>query len=96
MSIQAGFKTLLVVLAIGAVDGYIYFQPAYAVAPAERSARELAKCIKAGQMAAYRVNQHMMGRVQDASDKKVEAECRKQVQASENRKNLPAYLSESK
>lgn len=95
MNLQAAFKTLLVVLAIGAVTGYGEWNKVHGGTPAERTARSLASCIKAGKMAAYQANPHMMGRSQAASDKKVEAACQaEQVKSASS--ELPAYLSQAK
>jgi len=96
MNPQAAFKTLLVVLAIGAVSGYGQWHKAYGGTPAERSAKELASCIQAGKLAAYQANPIMAGRTQATSDKTIAAACQKQVQEKAANSDLPAYLSQSK
>jgi len=95
MNPQAAFKTLLVVLAIGAVSGYGEWQKVYGGTPAERLAKELASCIAAGRLATYQKG-GWGGASADASNQKAEAACQKQVQAKFANSDLPAYLSQSK
>lgn len=95
MNTQAAFKTLLVVLAIGAVSGYGEWKKVYGGTQAERSAKELASCINAGKLAAYQANPITAGR-DPAASKNLEVACQKQVEAKQANSDLPAYLSQSK
>lgn len=79
MNTQAAFKTLLVVLGIGAITGFQDWRHNEG-APAElRTQRVFAQCMKDRQEAAYRENPLLMGHNSALQNQRFEADCRFQA-----------------
>lgn len=78
MNTQAAFKTLAVVLAIGALTGFNEWRKVYGVPPEVRAQREIAQCVKDRQAAAFRDNPLTFGHHVTQQNQQYEADCRAQ------------------
>lgn len=78
MNTQAAFKTLAVVLAIGALTGFNEWRKVYGVPPEVRAQRDIAQCVKDRQAASFRDNPLKFGHHVTQEKQQFEAECRAQ------------------
>lgn len=78
MNTQAAFKTLAVVLAIGALTGFNEWRKVYGVPPEVRAQRDIAQCVKDRQAASFRDNPLKFGHHVTQENQQFEAECRAQ------------------
>ena len=78
MNTQAVFKTLVVVLAIGALTGYHEWRTVEGAPPEVRAQRDIAQCIKDRQEASYRENPLKFGHYVTQENEQIEADCRAQ------------------
>ena len=78
MNVQAAFKTLAIVLAIGALTGYAEWRKTDGAPPEVRAARELWQCTHDRQTAAFRANPLTFGHNVTQQNQRFEAECRAQ------------------
>lgn len=96
MNTQAAFKTLLVVLGIGAITGFKEWHHIYGGTPAEQAQRQIASCIREREMALYQASG---GLVESRADKtkraRIPGECRATVQASSSEPEPLPYLDAS-
>ena len=78
MNTQAAFKTLAVVLAIGALSGFNEWRKVYGVPPEVRAQRDIVQCVKDRQAASFRDNPLKFGHHVTQENQRFEAECRAQ------------------
>lgn len=79
MNLNAAFKTLLVVLGIGAVTGFNEWRHVYGGTPEEQAKREIAQCIRDREQASYQTSMFTMGREAKAQKDGIKSECEKLV-----------------
>lgn len=65
MNIQAAFKTLLVVAAIGGITGFEQWHSIYGGTPEEQAQRAIAKCVKEREIQDYRAHPFSKGEDKD-------------------------------
>jgi hypothetical protein len=75
MNMQAAFKTLMVVLVIGAITGFSEWRHIYGGTPEERATREISQCIRDREQTAYQANMFAMGRNAAAQKAGIKTEC---------------------
>lgn len=96
MNTQAAFKTLLVVLGIGAITGFKEWHHTYGGTPAEQAQRQIASCIREREMALYQASD---GIVESKADKikrdRFPSECKATVEASMPKPAPLPYLDAS-
>jgi hypothetical protein len=75
MNMQAAFKTLMVVLAIGAITGWSEWRQVNGGTPEERAQRDIAKCVRERESADYQTHMFSMGREAAEQKKRIKVEC---------------------
>lgn len=79
MNTQAAFKTLAVVLSIGALTGFNEWRKVYGVPPEVRAQHDIAQCVKDRQAASFRDNPLRVGHHRVTQEnQQFESECRAQ------------------
>ena len=78
MNTQAAFKTLALVLSIGALMGFNEWRTVYGAPPEVRAQREVAQCIKDRKAAAFRENTLLFGREQAKQNSLIRSDCEAQ------------------
>lgn len=78
MNTQAAFKTLVLVLSIGALMGFNEWRTVYGAPPEVRDQRNVAQCIKDRKAAAFRENALLFGREHVKQDNLIRSDCEAQ------------------
>lgn len=80
MNINAAFKTLLVVLGIGALTGFNEWQAVHGGTPKEKAKREIAHCIRDRQAEIYRASSGIASRSSEEKNQAAVVECRDKIE----------------
>jgi hypothetical protein len=96
MNTQAAFKTLLIVLGIGAITGFKEWNHTYGGTPAEQAQRQIASCIREQEMALYQANPGPLeNKAERIKRERIPSECKATAEASLPKPAPLSYLDAS-